>query len=491
MPPCTAKGLAVCRILTGISLLYEGMIAFDSHCIRSFLSDDGLWLRVDQIELFNFRPSLLLSHGTDVFAQFFVFIMVGAAFALCMGFYTREASLLTYVCWYSIINRSFVMCHAFDDLTLTLLMWGILGLPWDTIWAIRPHLPRRSCDITQWGLCINVCTLYFLAGWQKTDMCWRDGTAALMAIQIVSIKRPLGDVICASPLASRVVQFAGSTVPWVEILAPFALVSPRVRLRWGVIVTLVLMHVSIGATMRLNAIGVINVAALCSFLPLGPDNRCNHGLLPFTPGAIAATIATASIGHTVFANVMPEIAFMESVAQWSETFHLSQKYNVFAPRPISEDFWLSIVGRDFNDAFLDLSGVLNGDYKARTHTRQFPDAPPKLYMQSIYNDRFAKYIENIVRGWGDTETKEGMQNFLIQQRLRLRLGQYICRRWNARHSNVSALRTLQIIVHTMDHKISNCPPVELRKMRYNIVWNHSCFSEDNAVDGGLFNRSIS
>ena len=63
----SARSLAVCRLLTAATLLYEATAGLDPHSARSFLSDAGLWTHLDQIETGSNsgRPSFLLASGDE------------------------------------------------------------------------------------------------------------------------------------------------------------------------------------------------------------------------------------------------------------------------------------------------------------------------------------------------------------------------------------------------------------------------------------------
>lgn len=99
------KGLALCRILVGLTIVYEGAVAFDSHASKTFLSDHGLWTRVDQIELFSARPSLFLCTGSTTTLNAVLAVMTASGCALMLGFRSRIASIVALICWHSVINR--------------------------------------------------------------------------------------------------------------------------------------------------------------------------------------------------------------------------------------------------------------------------------------------------------------------------------------------------------------------------------------------------
>ena len=64
------------------------------------------------------------------------------------------------------------------------------------------------------------------------------------------------------------------------------------------------------------------------------------------------------------------------------------------------------------------------------------DGPPHGFATDIlYNERWTKYFESVVRGWSGMEGQEAVNMEARQKRLRLALGQWICRTWNTKHGD--------------------------------------------------------
>jgi hypothetical protein len=285
----SARSLAVCRILTAATLLYESTIGLDPHTARSFLSDAGLWSRIDQIETNtnNGRPSLLLASGDERWTSLLLLFLSICGVALAYGWRTRQTCAFAFIIWCSLLDRCWLIAHSFDDLTAVLLLWGALGLPWAETWAVDAHLRDKfslqyddasnpgahsTQRLTRLGLWVSTSTVYFLAGFHKSDIAWADGKAVLLAMDTTHLQRPLGKALCESPSGAMLLALITPMVRPTELSAPLLLLTPTSskwgwRLRVLSIVALLSMHLGIGLTLRLNAIGLINAAALAAFLP--------------------------------------------------------------------------------------------------------------------------------------------------------------------------------------------------------------------------------
>ena len=313
------RSLAACRMLAGATIVFEATIGIaDPHNTRAFLTDDGLWSRIDQIETgYDGRPSLFLANGQQWWASLLVTLLLASGILLAYGWRTRLSSAVAYVLWCSVLDRCWLTTNSFDDLTAVLLLWGALGLPWSEVWSVDACLrtaatttmgaaaaattTTRAFPLARAGLWVSTSVVYVLAGYAKSHVSWQTGEAVLLAMGTVHLQRPLARHLCASAYGAAALTLIGKTVRVVEILAPLLLVLPTTHLpsashvpssdgasaasklasfvRWMCsgrywwiarllsVVALFSMHVSIGLTLRLNAIGLINSAALAAFLP--------------------------------------------------------------------------------------------------------------------------------------------------------------------------------------------------------------------------------
>eukprot|EP00928_Gymnodinium_smaydae_P064410 TRINITY_DN4773_c0_g1_i2.p1 TRINITY_DN4773_c0_g1~~TRINITY_DN4773_c0_g1_i2.p1 ORF type:complete len:636 (-),score=45.99 TRINITY_DN4773_c0_g1_i2:32-1939(-) len=274
------RSLAACRIITALNLFYEATLGLDWHTAVAFLTDDGLWSRTDQLEFGDSaRPSLLMVHGGRVWLAIMLASLALCAVALGIGWRTRLTTIITYIIWYSFQSRNFLIVHSFDDLVQAVLLWGVLGLPWAEVWSVDAAVVSRTRErsterssLTQLGLWVNVSVMYFLAGWHKSDAVWKDGSGVLIAIDSVQFRRPLGHALCQWTPAVAVLQGLGVFVRPVELFTPVLIAWPTsvplgALVRTASVFALLSMHLGIALTMRLNAVGVINVAVTIAFMP--------------------------------------------------------------------------------------------------------------------------------------------------------------------------------------------------------------------------------
>lgn len=342
----SARSLAVCRVLTAATLLYESTFGLDSHSARAFVSDAGLWTRIDQMETnsVNGRPSLLLASGDERWISLLLSFLFMCGVALAYGWRTRQVCALAFVIWSSILDRCWLMVHSFDDLTAVLLLWGALGLPWAETWAVDALLRPESSEqhqngasskprahtqrLARLGLWVSTGTVYFLAGWHKSDVTWADGSAVLITMDTTHLRRPLGQFVCESTVGATLMTLICPTVRPFELLAPLLLVVPTAsevgwRMRAIAIAALLSMHLAIGLTLRLNAIGLINAAALAAFLPdqLWDALRQSRLSPARTLAAVGLQTAAAAIGPKAAAAALVHAGLDADAARSSTTLH--------------------------------------------------------------------------------------------------------------------------------------------------------------------------
>lgn len=581
------RSLAVCRVLVGVTLLYEATIGFDWHTALAMLSDRGVWSRIDQLENGNqVFPSLLMAMGSDLWLKLFLTAFGLCSVAIILGYHARALSLCVFIIWHSILNRNWMMLHSFDDLTSVMVLWGVLGLSWTDKWSldtrkdvkntVEKHIPAiLSCNF---GLWVSVGSMYFLTGWWKDDRSWVDGSAVLLAIGTVHIQRPFGLWMCNSEFMSAILQEIGTTIRFVEFSAALILICP-VNTFWGKlcriggIFALLLMHISIGLTMRLNAIGIINAAALSAFLPtefwdtlcdtrvscklyscLYPYYKfmhkfaltldisfginstvehdetfpimkniskfrkiCNYMLQLFVVSFYVFSTVGGEVTKELFRidniNVSKSVGhiFNNSYVQDAHSIfkttgnilRLQQRYNVFSPRPPTQTWWLMFPAVLRNGYKIDIFQATRGvpknppfdklpshlvdsddiNYDVCTDPDLDPRVkPPEAFgTYLLYDERWGKYFESVVMGWDDLPEQSTQREFerKQQERLRLKLGRWICRSWNAVHGNTDfEVRNFTFNIYIKPQLKHDCP-VKIGRDAHNIsentFWMHTCF----------------
>lgn len=248
--------------------------------------------------------------------------------------------------------------------------------------------------------------------------------------------------------------------------------------------------------------------------------RAQQSILSSAPNAAAAAGSRAVGAFRLF----------------GELLRLDQRYNIFAPRPPTEAFWLVFPGRLRNghevDAFAvtraapltppfaplprhlyrrrDAAQTALGDATTATTAAAASAAaadaapalaaaaaaaaspydydpreepPPDFAVRGIHDDRWNKYLEIVIQGWGDfvegtTAWSERKQR---QERIRLRLGQYVCRMWNRAHGGGEyELLDFDMHVYLKEQSTHECAHrAEAGTARGSVrevrVWEHRCF----------------
>lgn len=130
---------------------------------------------------------------------------------------------------------------------------------------------------------------------------------------------------------------------------------------------------------------------------------------------------------------------------------LDQRWNMFSPRPMTEDGWYVIPGKLKNGESIDLfknGGPVSYD-------------KPADVAKTYDGERWRKYLMNL---WS--------KNF---SDYRLYYGQYICKSWNNSHSEDQQLMTFDIVYvleATLPNYIEPTPSPT-------IIWQHHCFDNIN------------
>ena len=138
------------------------------------------------------------------------------------------------------------------------------------------------------------------------------------------------------------------------------------------------------------------------------------------------------------------------------TLRLDQRFDMFAPTPLTQDGWYVIPATLANGAQVDLFK----DGPALTKKALFPVSYLKPAQAALgYPDqRWQKYMMNLAES--------------DNSQYRLAYGQYLCRTWNASHSGSQTLETFKILF-----MIENTPPEGLPNPTPVLtdLWDHQCF----------------
>ena len=125
------------------------------------------------------------------------------------------------------------------------------------------------------------------------------------------------------------------------------------------------------------------------------------------------------------------------------------------------------------------NSILTAPYAA-FDPRKVP--PPNWAVDGVHDDRWIKYFESMVQGWGDlpegsTEQDDKRRR---QERIRMQLGKYVCRSWNRVHGGGEyELRSFEMVIYVKEQTWPDCPAGAsgegMSSVREDKVWEHRCF----------------
>jgi hypothetical protein len=213
---------------------------------------------------------LQLDSGPAAVTALYLLLLVGAL-CLLVGFKTRLAAVVVFVCLVSFARRDPWVLNSGDLLVIVLAFYLMLApsgaaLSVDRWLAARPRFwefPRRSL----WPLRliqVQVSLLYFFAVWAKVrGETWNDGTAVSYAFRIEDLERfPVPAFVTDSLLLVNLMTYGTLAV---ELAV--AILVWNGRLRPWVLLLGVLLHLGIDYAVRVGFFSYAALVAYIAFLP--------------------------------------------------------------------------------------------------------------------------------------------------------------------------------------------------------------------------------
>ncbi|MCO6454957.1 MAG: YbhB/YbcL family Raf kinase inhibitor-like protein [Pirellulaceae bacterium] len=296
------RTLAVTRIAVALVLL--GNLATRAVDLRAMYTDAGIAPRQVVLDYYQqagaWRWSLHLLGGSVEFQALLLVVAAGFALALLAGFWTRLATLGSWVLLVSLHTRMPLLVTGGDVLLGMLLFWGLL-LPLGEVWSVdawrrrlraersrapersrtpeRLRTPERSRTLGASGgtggqvlsaasvaILLQVGLMYLLTGWGKCNSYWFSGEAIYNALSYAMIARPLGRQLLEFPELLRWLTWGTLAL---ELAAPLLLFCPlaTLRVRGLTVLALIGLHVAIELTMRVTLFSFASLAGLTLFVP--------------------------------------------------------------------------------------------------------------------------------------------------------------------------------------------------------------------------------
>ncbi|HEX6061641.1 MAG TPA: HTTM domain-containing protein [Candidatus Limnocylindria bacterium] len=351
--------------------------------LTPFFTDQGMLPRGSQVEFFGASFTLLNAAGeTWQVVVFWVAALLAAA-ALAVGFHTRTASFVTFVALASFSLRNPLMGDGSDQVFRMSAFWLGFTAAGDR-WSVDSWLRTQRGDPPSglgWALPLRLLELQFAWIYLATGLekmgggLWRDGLAVFYSLQLEHTFARTWD----APVAGLVdLTRVATNLTLITELAflPLAFI-PYLR-RLGRLVAVLMaagLHLSIALFMNVGNFPFVMLAGLILFLPaswvraivarlrlptaiaarLRVPAAIGMGLDSSTPSGRPSVVrpwpgpwpgvALALLALTVFSTSLPAYIAVPRPAPVDEVLRyadLMQKWNMFAPNPVTADGWMHV-----------------------------------------------------------------------------------------------------------------------------------------------------
>jgi len=474
------RSLALLRISYGLFLLLDLLIrAVD---IVPFYTDYGACPRAAVLELGWQRAYVCLhmANGTWPF-QALLFTVGGlAAIALMLGYRTRLAGLICWLHLVSLHNRNGMVLDGGDIYLRVILFWGLF-MPWgarfsvDSVRRGEDGPPDNTWfDASTLAYLLQICMVYWFAVFHKTGVEWRsEGSAVYYALMIEQLTTPLAPLLLGYPGFMRALSWG--TLGWEAVGPFFLLVNGPLRVI-GVL-GFIALHLGFGLFMHLAIFALIGAFSPIGMLPEWFWRRAGRGLeerlnrwfaavsrklaLPGAdpaPGPLNPAVSGVVLGLLIYCVMWNLSGLPNSKVKCPQDLgyllRIDQMWNMFAPKPLTEDGWYVIEAKRVGGGTVDLfqrGGPVTWD-------------KPSHVAGTYANARWRKYMMNL---WSAS-----------LQSWRLHYGRYLTRSWNDKHEGPDQIKEFQIIFMKENTVANGTEPVVKVP-----IWTHYCFAMPSPSPG--------
>ncbi|MDQ6859410.1 MAG: HTTM domain-containing protein [Chloroflexota bacterium] len=366
--------------------------------LAQFFSDEGMLPRASQVTFFGAQFTLLNAAGATWQVGIFWALALVAAVALAIGFHTRTAAVATFIALASFSLRNPLMGDGSDQVFRVSAFWLAFTAAGDR-WSVDAWLRAQRGDPPSglgWALPIRLLELQFAWIYLATGLekmgggLWRDGLAVYYSLQLEhTFARPWDAPVARLVDLTRV----ATNLTLVTELAFLPLAFAPYLRRLGRLVAVLMasgLHLSIALFMNVGNFPLVMLAGLILFLPaswvravaarlrlpaaFAPRLRVPAGLRmglgppagarPNIVGAWSrllpglASIALAVLALAVFSTSLPGYIAVPRPAPVDDVLryaNLMQKWNMFAPNPVTADGWMRIPAVLADGTQLDLA----------------------------------------------------------------------------------------------------------------------------------------
>jgi hypothetical protein len=266
------RSLALFRIALGCCVL--GDLATRATALEAHYTDFGILPRSVVVDNFwnpaNVSLHLINGSVTGQAILFFVAAVFGAM--MLVGFYTRVATIASWVLLVSLQLRNPLVLQGGDILFRSLLFWAMflpLGarLSIDAAGAKGHRRPTRVLSVATAALLLQVALMYWCTAALKRGKEWiPDGTAIYYALHIEEFAKPFGIWLRQFPEPLHGLTYG---VWGYEVLGPFLLFLPVFFLPFRLlgILGFVGLHIGLYSCMELGIFPFISAISMIPFIP--------------------------------------------------------------------------------------------------------------------------------------------------------------------------------------------------------------------------------
>ncbi|MDG2407477.1 MAG: HTTM domain-containing protein [Pirellulales bacterium] len=294
------RTLALFRVLISAIVLIDLGIRFGD--LQTMYSDQGV-IPVELIKnhfSFTWRWSVFWIDGS-IYFQATLFVLTALfVIALLIGFYTRIATIGSWILLTSLYNRVPYAVSGADTLLIILFFWAMF-LPLGCCWSVDAWRgkPTTSTEKTLFSgatiaILIQVFLLYFCTGCYKAIYHSQPGMLLQNTLEWADYNRPVGDWLLSFPTLLKI--FSWTSIGF-ELLAPWLLFSPwkTSKVRLWTLFGLVALHIGIELTLSVALFSYVAAAGFSLFLPSAFwDARCWEPVRSF---CISYGIKSKYAGH--------------------------------------------------------------------------------------------------------------------------------------------------------------------------------------------------
>jgi hypothetical protein len=414
------RSLAFFRICLGYMVICDLLVILPN--LKQFYTDSGVLPRSLLLQLFGqgIGISINLMSGDLWFQVLLCLTGLAAAAALMIGYRTRTATI---ICWYLLISLSWrnpKNLQGGDQLLWMLLFWSMF-LPLGEIFSadqlrrkkkMGPKLalgPASHLSLASFAILLQICIVYFVAGYTKTSDGWIFGDALHHALSLDHFVTPIGKLALKYPRflewmthGTLILEYGGALL----LLCPF---KPHIVRLIG-IMSFVSLHLGIASMMNIGLFPYIDIMSLMLFIPgrawdiVGVSSATSSRTSSEESSDNCGTSGRSGRGGwAVISNIMCALALilvlwwvakvnhkgismpkpLETVAR---SMRLAQNWNMFCKvSPATLDGWVVIVGGLSDGSWIDLfrNGKKVSWDKPRMISSEFKDYRELHYLMHI------------------------------------------------------------------------------------------------------------